>query len=35
MAANPLTKAGRRQLKAETEDWERISLAIANALQTT
>jgi PadR family transcriptional regulator, regulatory protein PadR len=29
-----LTKAGGRQLKAETEDWQRISLAIANALQT-
>ena len=30
-----LTKAGGRQLKVETEDWQRISLAIANALQTT
>ncbi|HVG21987.1 MAG TPA: PadR family transcriptional regulator [Blastocatellia bacterium] len=30
-----LTKAGQRQLKAETEDWQRISLAITNALQTT
>src|SRR5262245_53069120 len=30
-----LTKAGQRQLKTETEDWERVSLAIANALQTT
>ena len=30
-----LTKAGQRQLKAETEDWQRIALAIANALQTT
>lgn len=30
-----LTKAGQRQLQAETEDWQRISLAIANALQTT
>jgi PadR family transcriptional regulator, regulatory protein PadR len=30
-----LTKAGLRQLKAETEDWQRISLAIASALQTT
>jgi PadR family transcriptional regulator len=28
-----LTKAGQRQLKAETEDWQRISLAIANALR--
>jgi transcriptional regulator len=30
-----LTKAGQRQLKAETEDWQRISLAIASALQAT
>ena len=30
-----LTKAGQRQLKAETESWGRISLAIAHALQTT
>jgi PadR family transcriptional regulator, regulatory protein PadR len=30
-----LTKAGRRQLRTETEDWQRIALAIANALQTT
>jgi PadR family transcriptional regulator, regulatory protein PadR len=30
-----LTKAGQRQLKSETENWQRISLAIANALQTT
>jgi putative ABC transport system permease protein len=30
-----LTKAGQRQLKTETEDWQRISLAIANALQAT
>jgi transcriptional regulator len=30
-----LTKAGGRQLKAETQDWQRISLAIANALQAT
>ena len=28
-----LTKAGQRQLKTEREDWARISLAIANALQ--
>ena len=27
-----LTKSGRRQLKTEREDWQRISLAIANAL---
>jgi PadR family transcriptional regulator PadR len=30
-----LTKAGRRQLEAETEDWQRISLAIAIALKAT
>jgi transcriptional regulator len=30
-----LTKAGQRQLKAETEDWQRISVAIADALQAT
>jgi PadR family transcriptional regulator len=30
-----LTKAGQRQLKTETEDWQRISLAIAKALQAT
>lgn len=30
-----LTKAGQRRLKAETENWQRISMAIANALQTT
>ena len=30
-----LTKAGQRQLKTETEDWGRISLAIASALQAT
>lgn len=28
-----LTKAGRRQLEAETERWGRISLAIARALE--
>ena len=27
-----LTKAGRRQLETETEEWQRISLAIASAL---
>ena len=27
-----LTKAGERQLETETEDWERISLGISNAL---
>ena len=30
-----LTKAGRRQLETETEDWQRISLAIMNALKAT
>ncbi len=30
-----LTRAGRRQLEAETEDWQRISLAIASALKAT
>jgi transcriptional regulator len=28
-----LTKAGRRQLETETEQWKRVSLAIAAALQ--
>ncbi|MGH9765310.1 MAG: PadR family transcriptional regulator, partial [Blastocatellia bacterium] len=30
-----LTKTGQRQLESETQDWQRISLAIASALQTT
>jgi PadR family transcriptional regulator PadR len=30
-----LTKAGRKQLDAETERWERISLAMTTALRTT
>ena len=30
-----LTKAGRRQLETETEDWQRIALAITSALQAT
>ena len=30
-----LTAAGRRQLKAETERWERISLAMSSALETS
>ncbi len=30
-----LTKAGQRQLQTETEGWERIATAIANALQAT
>ena len=29
-----LTKAGRRQLKEETEQWERIAAAMSTALQT-
>ncbi|HXG68639.1 MAG TPA: PadR family transcriptional regulator [Blastocatellia bacterium] len=30
-----LTKAGQRQLEAETEDWQRRARAIARALQAT
>ena len=30
-----LTAAGRRQLRAETENWGRVSLAIARALKAT
>jgi len=30
-----LTKAGRRQLDAETKRWDRISLAIARALEAS
>lgn len=30
-----LTKAGRRQLGAETAQWQRIALAIASALEAT
>ena len=30
-----LTKAGQRQLEAETEDWQRIAIAIASALKAT
>jgi PadR family transcriptional regulator PadR len=30
-----LTRSGRRQLEAETDQWERISLAIASALRAT
>jgi len=30
-----ITKAGRKQLDAETERWERISLAMTAALRTT
>jgi PadR family transcriptional regulator, regulatory protein PadR len=29
-----LTKAGRKQLQAETERWQRVSLAMAAALET-
>jgi PadR family transcriptional regulator, regulatory protein PadR len=29
-----LTKAGRRQLKAETDEWARIAVAIAAALES-
>ncbi len=28
-----LTKAGQRQLETETQDWQRISMAIGNALK--
>ncbi|MBA2242141.1 MAG: PadR family transcriptional regulator [Chthoniobacterales bacterium] len=30
-----LTKAGRRQLETETEDWQRISMAMTSALRAT
>src|SRR5579871_1570306 len=30
-----LTAAGRKQLAAETDEWQRISLAMASALQST
>ena len=30
-----LSRAGQRQLEAETQEWDRISLAIAQALQAT
>ena len=30
-----LTAAGKRQLQTETENWERISVAIASALRAT
>ncbi len=30
-----LTKAGRRQLESETEDWERISMAMTSALRAS
>ena len=30
-----LSRAGQKQLKTETQDWDRVALAIANALQAT
>jgi transcriptional regulator len=30
-----LTKAGRKQLEVETSDWQRLSAAVAQILQTT
>lgn len=30
-----LTKAGRRQLETETEDWQRIAMAMTSALQAS
>jgi PadR family transcriptional regulator PadR len=30
-----LTRAGRRQLKAEADEWDRVSVAIGRALQTS
>jgi PadR family transcriptional regulator PadR len=30
-----LSRAGRKQLEAETRDWDRVALAIANALEAT
>lgn len=30
-----LTAAGRKQLKAETENWDRVSMAIARAIKAT
>ena len=30
-----LSRAGRRQLKTETEQWGRVALAIASALKAT
>ena len=30
-----LTEAGQRQLEAETEDWQRIAIAITSALKAT
>ena len=30
-----LSRAGQKQLKTETRDWDRVALAIANALEAT
>jgi PadR family transcriptional regulator PadR len=30
-----LSRAGQKQLKTETQEWDRVALAIANALQAT
>ncbi len=30
-----LTRAGRRQLETETDDWQRISMAMTSALRAT
>lgn len=30
-----LSRAGQKQLKTETQDWDRVALAMANALQAT
>jgi len=30
-----LTRSGKRQLKSEAEEWDRVSVAIARALQTS
>jgi transcriptional regulator len=30
-----LTRAGKKQLETETQEWDRVSIAIARALQTT
>jgi DNA-binding PadR family transcriptional regulator len=30
-----LTRTGKKQLEAETADWQRISIAIASALKAT
>lgn len=35
LKALTLEAAGQRQLEAETEDWQRIAIAIASALKVT